>query len=635
MKVRARAVWAVATLIVILRLYLTGDRDILALNAPHDEFWYIQSAFNRIWGGRYDEMTLIHLPIYSAWLASLDFLGLSARLAIDLAWLAASGYLAFAVARLVRTTWAGSLLFAFLAFHPYVIRIFDRALAETLLTVLTAAVLAAGIELWRRRDEDDSVPRRIAWVVYVAGFALAYHTRSEGIVLLAPLLLLGAWSLYDRRLWWRRGERLRLSLSLLVMPLVSALLLGAAIAGANYAKWGVLATQELSASGYKSAMAALNSIDTGPTPKQVTVTREMMALGFRESPTFAELKPLMDGPVGAGWVALAHPYVAAPGEIGNGWFYWALRDVAAHAGWHADARLAERKYAAIASELDRAFADGRLKRRRMLSSFVDPDVAKWAPDLPASLRAVARLLVQPRQDYVDSPAENASPRQFDRYAVVAERRHPLPRVSLNGWAVVPPGSLIGLVSVDGQASWQPLGLARPDVLGGYAFSLAARDIPAPTALAVQTPDGVRKAVSIAALNAGKTVTLDGGGIVGIDGMEVGASVQRAYALLPDLARVYIVIGYSFCLLIAAAMITLTLRVRPGAMDVVIVLSLAAIGARIVLLGILGASSWNGAQPRYIMPLLPFFACAGILSLSSLFEKMKAMRNKNSKTGTRA
>lgn len=638
MKVRgstAWAVWAVVTLIVVLRLYLTGDRDILALNSPHDEYWYIASAFNGIWGGRYDEMTLIHLPVYSAWLASLDFLGLPARLAIDLAWLAASGYLAFAVARLARATWAGLLLFAFLAFHPYVIRIFDRALAETLLTVLTAAVLAAGIELWRRRDEGDSMPRRIAGVVYVAGFALAYHTRSEGIVLLAPLLLLGAWSIYDWRHWWRRGERLRLSLSLLVMPLASALLLGAAIAGANYAAWGVWATQELSAPSYKSAMAALNSIDTGPTPKHVTVTREMMALGFRESPTFAELKPVMDGPVGAGWVALARPYVAAPGEIGNGWFYWALRDVAAHAGWHTDARLAERKYAAIASEMDRAFAEGRLKRRRMLSSFVDPDVAKWAPDLPASLRAVARLLVQPRNDYVDSPAENASPRQFDRYAVVAERRHPLPRVSLNGWAIAPPGSLVGLVSADGQASWQPLGPARPDVPGAYAFTLAARDTTAPTALAVQTPDGVRKSVPVAALGAGKSVTLHGGGMVGIDGIEASANAQRADALLSDLAAVYVVIGYSLCLLIAAATVMLCLRGRPGAVDVLIVLSLAAMGARIVLLAILDASSWNGAQPRYIMPLLPFFACAGILSLSRLSEKLKAMRNKNSQTGAQA
>ena len=208
-------------------------------------------------------------------------------------------------------------------------------------------------------------------------------------------------------------------------------------------------------------------------------------------------------------------------------------------------------------------------------------------------------------------------------------------MSLNGWAVVPPGSLVGLLSADGQAFWHPLGAARPDVPGAYAFSLAARDTPAATALAVQTPEGVRKSVSIAVLSAGKTAPLNGGGIVGIDSMEVSASVQRAYALLPDLASVYIVIGYSFCLLIAVATITLPLRVRPGAVDVLIVLSLAAIGARIVLLGILGASSWNGAQPRYIMPLLPFFACAGILSLSKLSEKMKTMRNKNSQKRAQA
>lgn len=631
MKTRRWAIWASALLIVIVRLHLTADRDILAVNSPHDEFWYIQNAFNGIWGGRYDEMTLIHLPIYSGWLALLDFLGFPARLAIDLAWLAASGYLAFAVARLARATWAGLLVFAFLAFHPYLIRIFDRALAETLLTVLTAAVLAAGIELWSRRDEGESMLWRIAQVVYVAGFALAYHTRSEGIVLLAPLLSLLAWSLYDQRRWWQRGTRMRLSLTLLAMPLASALVLGLAISSANYAKYGVWATQELSAAGYKSAMAALNGIDTGPTPKHVTVTREMLDLGFRESPTFAELKPVMDGPVGKGWVALSRPYLAAPGEIGNGWFYWALRDAAAHAGWHSDPRLAERKYAAIASELNRAFAEGRLKRRQMLSSFVDPDVAKWAPDLPASLLAVARQLVPPLHGYANPPVENASPRQFDLYASVAERRHPLPRVSLNGWTIAPSGSLVGLVSVDGRASWQPLGPARSDVPGACGFTLVASDTSVPTALAVQTPDGVRKSVPIAALRAGKTATLNGGDVVGIDGIEVSTNAQRADVLLPVWATIYIVLGYSFCLLIVAAIIASLRRMRPDAVAVVIILSLVAIGARVVLLAILDASSWNGSQTRYMVPLVPFFACAGILSISTLSEKVQAMRNKNART----
>ena len=81
----------------------------------------------------------------------------------------------------------GSPGFCLLAFHPYIISIFDRALAETFLTVISAAVLGAGIELWNCRDEGSVFRRRIAFIVFAAGFAIAHHTRKEGIVLLAPL----------------------------------------------------------------------------------------------------------------------------------------------------------------------------------------------------------------------------------------------------------------------------------------------------------------------------------------------------------------------------------------------------------------------------------------------------------------
>lgn len=82
---RRRILWGVLLLLIAFRFYLTGDRDILAFNAPHDEFWYIDTAFNRIWRGSYSEMTLIHLPAYAVWLMTVDLLGIPARLAIDLA----------------------------------------------------------------------------------------------------------------------------------------------------------------------------------------------------------------------------------------------------------------------------------------------------------------------------------------------------------------------------------------------------------------------------------------------------------------------------------------------------------------------------------------------------------------------
>lgn len=609
---------AAVLLVVVFRLYLTGDRDILALNSPHDEYWYIESAFNRIWRGSYNEMTLIHLPVYSGWLAFLDILGIPARLAIDVSWLVASGYLAYAVGRLTKATWAAFAMFAFLAFHPYVIRIFDRALAETFLTVTTAAVLGAGIELWNRRAETASVAWRVAMVTYCIGFAVAFHTRTEGVVLLVPLLLLACWSLYDRQNWWRRGARSALLIPLVAAPLLSTIVFGGVLSAGNYLKWGIWANQELAAPGYKNAMAALNAIDTGPTPKQITVTREMMSLAFKESPTFRELQPAMDGPTGSQWVAIASPYVAAKGEIGNGWFYWALRDVAARTGWHANAQLAELKYAAVGQELEQAFNAGRLKRRVMLSSFVDPDVAKWLPDLPTSIYNVTRLLVQPKYEYVESPLENAAPQQFDRYTAVTGRRQPSPRVELTGWVVAPPGSLIGLGSPVLPPQWQPLGPRRADVPNALSFAIAVRDNLAPTELILQTPEGQRGSIAISALGVGKTATLSGPALLlGVDALNVPGVKLRADGVLFKLGQLYSGLGYLSCLLAVMAIVASVVRKELTAATALMLLTIAAIGARVVLLAILDASSWSGTQARYVMPAVSFFGCLGLVSLSVL------------------
>ena len=149
-----RYLWMFVAVITIIRLYLTGDRDILALNSPHDEYWYIQTAFNKIWGGdSYNQMTFIHLQIYSVWLYFIHLLGIPGRLAIDVAWLFSIGYLSFGLLRLTRMAWLAAFVFIFLAFHPYTISIFDRALAETFLTVVSVVVIAAGIELWNCRED--------------------------------------------------------------------------------------------------------------------------------------------------------------------------------------------------------------------------------------------------------------------------------------------------------------------------------------------------------------------------------------------------------------------------------------------------------------------------------------------------
>lgn len=612
--------WIFIIVVAIVRLYLTGDRDVLAIDSPHDEYWYIHSALYRVFFVSYSQMALIHLPVYSAWLAFLDLLGIPARLAIDVLWVLAIGYLAVAMNRLARMWWITLLLFTYLAFHPYVIYIFDRALAETFLTVVSAAVLGASIELWTCRDELPTPRNRFALVVYVIGFALAFHTRKEGIVLAVPLLIVAFWSLFDRQLWWRGTGKPALALTFLIAPLLSTVALGTLIAGVNFLKWGVFARHELAAPGYQRAISALNSIDAGATPRQITVTKEMLTLAFRESLTFRELKPAMDGAIGQQWRNISRPYVTNPGEIGNGWFYWALRDVASQTGWHADARLAESKYALAADELDQAFSAGRLKKRTMLSSFLDPDMGKWMPVVPTSIYNVTKLLVRPLFGNLEGPTENASQTQFDNYARVTGRRHALPRVGVNGWIVAPEGSLIGLGSQNVTWSWQRLGkIPRPDVSGAFGFVINSQGVAPPTQLHLQLPDGRKASIAFPELKVGLTATLSGDttALIGIDVIESNAHSQRTERWLSMLEEVYFWVSYLFCLSALCAVGVASIRRQWNVKLATLLLMVVAIAARIALFGILDASSWSGTQSRYVMPAIPFFGCMGAVAISML------------------
>lgn len=609
----------------IVRLALTADHNILALNSPHDEFWYVNNAFNKVWGGTYDQMAFMHLPVYSMWLAMLHLLGIPARLAIDIGWLVAVGYLAYGILKLTQKKWLAALCFVFLAFHPYTIAIFDRALAETFLLVGTTFVIAAGIELWNCRSESSTFRRTLAIFLYAVSFAVAYHTRKEGIVLVVPLLAVAVGSIFDRKRWWNSVGIKTLVVPILFIPLLSTIALGSALAYGNYLKWGVAARYELAAPGYQRAIGALNSIDVGRTPRQITVTKQALSLAFQESPTFHELQPFMEGDMGKFWVTISSPFVSVPGEIGNGWFYWALRDVAASAGWHTDARFADSKYAAIANELERAFETGRLKKRQYsISSFLDPDLTKWLPVVPKSVFDVSQLVVRPLKRDLDLPKEDASLMQLNRYVEVTGHKK-LAGVGhitgVNGWIKMPLGTEIGLNTGDkALSSIYVQGVQRPDVPSAYPFSLSVDENEYPTELTIKSLDGKEGIVPISSIKA-QQVTAVSGEIqteLGVDSFNYSMATPWSNQWLGKLCKPYQWLGYLFCLSGAICVLLMIFFRRQFSMlESMMLLMMITVIARVALFGILDASSWSGVQARYILPIIPAFACMGVISLAIL------------------
>jgi hypothetical protein len=622
--------------VVLLRLAMSADRDVVALNSPYDEFWFIHSAARWVWGGNYNQMAFAHLPIYSIWLAGLDLLGLPARLAIDLAWLASTAYAGFALAQLTGKRWAGALFWLFCAFHPVMLVLFDRALAETLLAVLVALIIGAGVEVWNTRAAPRS--RRSIWAgaVFTVAFALAVHIRKETILLLLPVLALAAGSLLARRAWWHTNGRRSLGMRLVAWPLLATLAVGLVLTGLNYLRWGVAARYELAAPGYVRAIAALNRIDAGPGPLHITVTRKSRELAYAHSPTFRELQGFFEGEPGRFLGAHSGRFTGHPDEIGNGWFYWALRDAGATAGWHRDARTAEHKYNAMAQELESAFAEGSLPSHpRWIPSFLDPDLGKWIARVPASMLTILGLTLESDPGTVQAASENASTSQLAEFIEVAARRNPPQSVSVRGWVVLPAGTAVGLAPA-GQmpAQWQTLALPeRADVPGALAFSLHLPSAATDAQLIAKLADGQLASVPVAQLQAGHMAQLSGvvSAALGVDEMQGGhrrsqlamvlswwsGKPVEVNALMP-LSVVYRWLALTLAVGMAAAWVVWLVTRRVSA-PVLVVSALMAMVllSRAGLLGVLDASSWSGAQARYMASFIVAFAFLAVLALASL------------------
>ncbi|MBN2975171.1 hypothetical protein [Pseudomonas lactucae] len=608
--------------LVFFRFWLTGDRDIVATNSPYDEYWYIESASRYIWGGGYTHMAFAQIPTYSIWLLSLNFIGIPARLGIDALWICSSLYLALAITRFTRWRVAGLLVFLLLGFHPYAIMVFDRGLAETLLGALTVLTLAAGIEVWNLRSAENCLAKRLSYILFVAGFAFAYLTRKEGIVLLAPLIVVLFFSFFQKDVWWHGRYWQKLGAKLIIAPLLATIFLGGVISVCNYSRLHMLVLNELSAPGYQSAVKALNSIDVGRTPKHATVTAAARSLAYEVSPTFRELAPFFEGPIGK--EIAAHPIAGSDGEIGNGWFYWALRDAGATAGWFTSAKKADKKFSQIALDINNGFEQGKLiKRPYVLSSFIDPDMGKWVGDVPDSTWKTFLLLILPRYQF-EPPNETATPIQFEKYVSIDGRRKVPQERGISGWVAAPLGSLLALAGDETPNNWKSIGpQRRADISAeAYPFQLSVGANTVPKYIYLKGLNGEISKADISKVRAGDSISLQGkvNSVIGVDEVsslsssrldKVFASAKAAGSNNYFLYQMYSFIGY---LLSVAIVVGFILSVFANHKDIsfLILIVMAGLAARCLTLGILDASSWPGTQVRYVFPALPFFVTAGVI-----------------------
>jgi hypothetical protein len=624
-------------LAAFVKLALVAHHEIIAGNHPHDDYWQIVSAAYWHWWRPYDVWTLMHLPVYPWFIAVTGAIGLPLRLSIELLYLAGAGALSAALGRLGLATPLQATALVLIVFHPYSFDTFDYARAGTLYACLLIFFVALFIRLIVPRSPREF--RRSA-LLFACTTALLWHCRKESILIggLFGIMAVGILAAFIVGAL-ARAEALRLGLVLVAVPLGAAIALGAVISTANGLRYGLWHTDQMTATNYVRAYSSLQAIRPDRPIRFIPVTRDARQKAYAVSPAFRELQPFFEGPREPWYLAESKRWLGLPGEIGAGWYYWALVDAAAAAGHFKTAPAAEAFFGRIADEITAAVKDGRVASRRVLLPYIDPAFSLWLPHLPGSfVKLAGALLPSHPPDLPTRPAEVQDDVVAD-FDAVAHRRAKAPRASsylADGWALSSSAPPIRVEVIDGEgkplrASFQsrprpdvpvmrdPSARPGPAALGFTVAWVASRALESVRLKVVL--EASRSAVSgplssiplsqgtrLHSANTGDVV------FIALDRLEkpvptrgdrVAAHVARWYPVFLSLVAVAGVAR--LIVVVAAGGAVLTTHAI-----VVLLFVLAIIVSRLGLFAVLDASAWAGDQTRYVFPIATLAAIVPVI-----------------------
>ncbi len=359
-------VWLAAGL-ALFKLWLVAAQPLgTFVLGTHDDGHFLTMARYLLqgrWAGPYDQFTLIKGPFYPLWIAAMYRLSVPLVLSHHLLYILACGLMVAALLPLLPRPPYRVLIFAILLFNPisYHSATMPRVIREGIYPALTLLVLAAALHLagLDRKALHARAARPWLWAAGLGGCLAAFWlTREESVWLLPSLGLI--WLLHVYRLWRERsGPQWGWLAGLAPWGLALGLWLGlvGAVYALNQSYYGVFARTELDQADFKAAYGALTRVKSSTWYPDVPVTRAARKQIYAVSPSFARLRPYLEGDLGDGWVATSNEWTPggpALNELRGGWFVWAFRDAVAAAGQYSHDRFPAAYYRRLAKEIDAA-----------------------------------------------------------------------------------------------------------------------------------------------------------------------------------------------------------------------------------------------------------------------------------------
>ncbi len=390
-----------------LRLLLTMNLPILAVTfSGVDDFWMVMRANSILagkWMGGYYNATLIKGMSFPTFLAVLHGAGISYYTGVTLFYLLSLAVLVIALKPFIeqlgmKRAWIVYVIFGLLAFHPilYTAGAATRVYRNSITPAQVVLIIACLYALYLRRREPAR--KLVFWVVLLSLAMIFFiHTREDSmwiyvlyaviaVITLCSVILqqagkvkkadLGPEDEDSGKLLKKKdphpAKRIVLIAACLLIPIVCVFGMTTVIRTINKRLYGLPIVNELTEGHFASALQSLYEIRMEEEETDlVTVPYAKLEKAFEVSPALASIRDRLDYYYG-NEMALTDP--EAPGEYIDGLFFWQLRFAASDAGYHESLTKADAFYAQITEEIQQAFAQGKLERRKglMFSSLMPP-----------------------------------------------------------------------------------------------------------------------------------------------------------------------------------------------------------------------------------------------------------------------
>ncbi|WP_373483481.1 hypothetical protein [Acetobacterium sp.] len=392
-----RLVIFMISFIIIKQLLVIGMPLFAHAGAGHDDRLMINMANSLSsgeWLGEYSEKTLVKGLFFPLFLVANDVLGIPYSLSIPGIYALGCMIFVFGVKRLFQTEFPLFIIFLALLFNPIsfadetFLRIYRNSLTATQALIISGSMFAVYLNRFGKKW------LQILWAISAGlGLASLWHTREDGIWIIP--LVLGVIVITSISIFLKKEllikEKVKKTI-ITVIPVMILIVSTIIISSINYAHYGIYTSNELNKSNFTNAIKLIYSVAANEEVERAAVPRSTISKIYEVSPTLNTIKAELESSLDRwSW----YEKDAKVRQVEDGFFFWALREAVANAGYYENAVKANDFYGNLAKELEAGFESGELKRRStMPSALMSPWRDGYWEELPIAFFSTINYVVR-------------------------------------------------------------------------------------------------------------------------------------------------------------------------------------------------------------------------------------------------